>query len=171
VGTYAIQIAKIRGARVTTTCSTGNVKLCGDLGADEIIDYRTADVIGMLKEKGRIFDTIVDNVGDPNLASQSSAILKKGGLYVQVGVGSSLSPTVMISTLGRLLWPGGNKYQFIQMKSETALFDQLGHWMKEGKLQPVIDEEFQFENVPKAFEKLRAGHARGKIVIHVNDKV
>lgn len=63
VGTFGIQFAKAIGCHVTTTCSTPNVQLCKDLGADEVIDYKTTDITQALKAKGAAFSLAVDNVG------------------------------------------------------------------------------------------------------------
>src|SRR5215469_5435357 len=58
VGTMAVQIAKALGAEVTGVCGTRNLELVASLGADEVIDYTTAD----LTRSPRRFDVIVDNV-------------------------------------------------------------------------------------------------------------
>jgi NADPH:quinone reductase-like Zn-dependent oxidoreductase len=44
---------------------------------------------------------------------------------------------------------------------------QIGEWMKEGKVKSVIDSKFSYEDVPKAFERLKTGRTKGKIVIDV----
>ncbi|KAI1374928.1 zinc-binding oxidoreductase [Hypoxylon crocopeplum] len=169
VGSYAVQFAKILSAKVTTTCSTVNVELCQALGADEVIDYKKTDVINALKEGGQVYDLVVDNVGDPNLAKQRGTILKPGGAFVQVGVGKVNVPD-MIAIFSRMVLPSSTSYRFIQMKNDAAFFTHIGKWMAEGKARAVIDEAFEFEDVPKAYEKLRTGRAKGKIIIHVEKK-
>lgn len=52
-GCYGIQIAKARGCYVTTTCSTANVELCKSLGADEVIDYKSQNILETLVKSGR----------------------------------------------------------------------------------------------------------------------
>ncbi len=79
VGTFAIQIAKAFGAHVTAVCSTLNVDLCRELGADEVIDYKSTD----FAKTGNQFDIILDAVGKINKSS-SRPVLKPGGRYVTV---------------------------------------------------------------------------------------
>ncbi|KAI1501533.1 zinc-binding oxidoreductase [Biscogniauxia marginata] len=166
VGTYAVQFANVLSAEVTATCSTANVELCRALGARDVIDYKNQDVITTLKERGQIYDLVVDNVGDTNLYSQCGTFLKKNGVFVQVGV-ASLNASDLFSTYKRVILPGGHSCQFIQMKSDSAYFSQIGEWISEGKVRPVIDEVFEFDDVPEAYKKLRTGHAKGKIIVHV----
>ena len=79
VGTYAIQIAKYFGARVTAVCSTGNLSLVRSLGADIVIDY-TKKQIGELEDS---FDIVMDAVGKINQAD-CRFILKKNGIFCSV---------------------------------------------------------------------------------------
>merc|ERR1719238_545022 len=60
-GIFGIQIAKALGCHVTTSCSGANVELCKGLGADEVLDYKSVDVVTALKEKGQVFSLVVDN--------------------------------------------------------------------------------------------------------------
>ncbi|KAI1491745.1 zinc-binding oxidoreductase [Biscogniauxia mediterranea] len=166
VGTYAVQFATALSAEVTASCSTANVELCRALGAREVIDYKAQDVVAALKEKGQIYDLVVDNVGDPGLYAQCAAFLKKNGAYMQVGI-SSLSMSNLLSAYKNMIIAGSRSYRFLSMRSETAWFTQIGKWMAEGKVRPVIDEAFEFDDVVEAYKKLRTGHAKGKIIVHV----
>lgn len=168
VGTYTIQFAKALSARVTASCSARNAELCKSLGADEIIDYTETDVITVLKEQGQIYDLVIDNVGNLDLSRQSPAFMKKGATFMQVGI-ESVNARDILTVFGKMFWPG-SILRFIQMKNEAAYFTQIGKWMTEGKVRAVIDEAFEFEDVPKAYEKLKTGRARGKIIVHVGNK-
>ncbi|KAI0900083.1 zinc-binding oxidoreductase [Annulohypoxylon nitens] len=168
VGSFAIQFAKALSADVTTTCSTTNVELCRTLGADHVIDYKKTDVLKALIESGQVFDLAVDNVGDPSLSQNSKSFLKEGGSFMQVGI--SVRASDIVTTFAKMLWPSNISYRFIQMKNDSPFFSQIGQWMAEGKVRPVIDEAFAFEDAPKAYEKLRTGRAKGKIIIHVENK-
>lgn len=167
-GLFAIQIAKQMGCHVTTTCSTRNVELCRGLGADEVIDYTAEkDLVATLKERGVVFDHILDHIGLPSeLYFQSHHFLRSGGVFVQVGA-STLSTFV-----GRAGWPsflggGKRKYVIFMFKNIREHVVKLGEWMQKGVLKVQIDSEYEFEDAVKAFEKLRSGRARGKIVVHV----
>jgi NADPH:quinone reductase-like Zn-dependent oxidoreductase len=88
VGIYGIQIAKAIGCSVTTTRSGGNIDLCKSLGADEVMDYRTRNIVETLKAGSKRYDLIVDNVFmDPQLYWSCHEYLKPEGRYVTI-VGS-----------------------------------------------------------------------------------
>ena len=116
VGVFAIQIAKIKGCRVTTTCSTVNVELCRQLGADEVIDYKKTDVSKELITKGLVFSLVVDNVGAPDdLYPAANEYLKMDGKFIQVGAAISLGGTWKIASrmmLPSMLGGGQRKYEF-----------------------------------------------------------
>jgi NADPH:quinone reductase-like Zn-dependent oxidoreductase len=79
VGTFAVQLARQLGARVTGVCSTANVELVGSLGVDEVLDYTKDDFVGC----GRVFDVVFDAVGKCS-AARAKAVLEKGGRYLSV---------------------------------------------------------------------------------------
>lgn len=173
-GTFGVQIAKAVGCHVTTSCSTRNIQLCMDLGADEVIDYKSTDLVKELRAKAQGFSLIVDNVGSPyGLYEDSHHYLKEGGRYVQVGVANSLSGLYSLFT--RSLWPsflgGGRRpFSFILVVNKYNDFAQIAQWMKEGKVRAVIDTVFEFEEGNKSFEILKSGRARGKIVVRVTKR-
>lgn len=166
VGTFAVQFAKALSAEVVTTCSAANTQLCRDLGADRVIDYTAEDVTATLAREGCTFDLVIDNVGDPDFLDKSVALLQKGGTFMQVGV-PTLNITNVLKSFGRMILPGSYSYRFIQMKNSSAFFSQIGTLMAEGRVKAVIGEQFDFEQVPQAYARLRTGRARGKIIIHV----
>ncbi|KAK9413466.1 putative Chaperonin 10-like protein [Seiridium unicorne] len=171
-GTFGIQIAKILGCHVTTSCSGRNVELCKSLGADEVIDYTKEDVVKILKSKGTVFKVAVDNVGSspPNLYSAADHYLLPEGKFVQVGGGQSLrgmKSTAFRTVLPSFLGGGKRSWQFMVLTNDQDDRAKIGEWMKEGKVKAVIDETFNFEQAPKAFEKLKTGRSRGNIVIRV----
>jgi len=159
VGTFAIQIGKILGCHVTVSCSGGNAALCESLGADEVIDYKSVDVIETLTAKGEVFALVVDLVGSPaGLYKASNSFLMPTGKYVQVGSDMSLAATSTI--VGNFFTPrffggGSRKYEFFSVKQSYDDILQLGKWMRDGKLRAVIDSTFEFEDARKAIEKLK----------------
>ncbi|OQD76611.1 hypothetical protein PENDEC_c004G02322 [Penicillium decumbens] len=169
-GVFAIQIAKQRGCRVTTTCSTRNMELCLRLGADEVIDYTAeADIVAKLRQRKVVFDCIVDHIGLPStLYYQCHHFLKENGVFVQVGASS------LTTFIGRIGWPsflggGQRKYKIVMVKNNQRQLVQLGEWLQDGTIQIQLDSVYEFHDAKKAFEKLRSGRARGKIVVHVSD--
>lgn len=170
-GIIGLQIAKALGCHVTTTCSTPNIELCKSSGADEVIDYKCTDIIQALTAKGKVFDLTVDNIGTPtNLYRASTAFMAPSAHFSQVGATPSLSGSATIgSNMLRPGFLGGGKakYQVVMGKASRDGLTQLGEWMKEGKVKPVIDEVFEWEDAAKAYEKLKGGRTRGKIVVKV----
>lgn len=170
-GVFGIQIAKAVGCHVTTTCSTANVDFCKSLGADEVVDYKKGSVIEALKTSGHNFDHVVDNIGaDPNLYWRCHEFMQPKAVYIMVGGSPSLGN--IAASLKRKLLPsafGGGKrpVEGIFAKPVPEDLEQIGTWMKEGKVKAVIDQMFSFEEAPKAFEKLKGGRSRGKVVVDV----
>ncbi|KAL8894844.1 MAG: hypothetical protein Q9192_004007 [Flavoplaca navasiana] len=172
-GVFIIQIAKAVGCHVTTTCSTPNVDFCKEMGADEVVDYKKEKVLDVIlfKAKERRYDHVVDNVGsDEELALRCHEFMRSDGTMVIVGGEPSLK--AISQMMKRKLLPGflggpkGNVVGFWPDQKPEDL-QQIAEWMKEGKVKAVVDTKFQFEEAPKAFEKLKTGRARGKIVVDV----
>ncbi|KAH6708943.1 putative oxidoreductase [Leptodontidium sp. MPI-SDFR-AT-0119] len=149
VGTFAIQFAKAHGCRVTVSCSTTKVDLCKELGADEVIDYRSVDLVSTLKGKGKA----------------SNDFLTNGATFVMVpgGVSGALIKTLSKNMLCPSMLGGGKaKFKPYFAKSNRAAFQQISEWMAAGKVRTVIDSVFEFENMPKAIERIKSGRSTGK---------
>jgi NADPH:quinone reductase-like Zn-dependent oxidoreductase len=171
-GVAAIQIAKILGYHVTVSTSSRNAELVRSLGADTVLDYTTAPIIRQLKDSGAVFDLILDNVGAPaNLYRVCTPFLRPEGKFIQVGLDMNLAGVWQLATnniLSALSW-GKRQFIFVDAKANRAIFEQLAIWMEQGKLRAVIDSTFEFGEVPKAYQKLKVGRARGKIVVHIKE--
>ncbi|KAL6720885.1 hypothetical protein ACLMJK_002810 [Lecanora helva] len=170
-GAFGIQIAKAVGCHVTTTCSTPNVGLCQSLGADKVVDYKAGSVLEALKSSGIKFDHAVDNVSsDKDLIWQCHEFLKPKALYVTVGGQPSLAD--LADLLKRKLWPGflggikGNVVGFWPNPNPEEL-QKIGEWIQDGTIKPLIDHKFPFDQAPQAFERLKTGRAKGKVVVDV----
>ncbi|KAJ5089732.1 Polyketide synthase enoylreductase [Penicillium argentinense] len=167
-GLYAIQIAKHMGCHVTVTCSTKNVELCYRMGADDVIDYTAEeDLVAGLQRRGVVYDHVLDHIGLPSpLYYQSHHFLKPDGVFVQVGASS------IFTFAGRVGWPsllggGKRKYVIFFFKNTGEHLAKLGKMMEEGSLKTQVDSTYEFEDAVQAFERLRSGRARGKIIVHV----
>ncbi|KAF7523853.1 hypothetical protein PCG10_006381 [Penicillium crustosum] len=167
-GIFAIQIAKEMGCHVTTTCSTKNVEFVRGLGADEVIDYSVEeDLIATLRNRGVVFDHIVDHIGYPApMYRESHHFLAAGKTFVQVGASG------VGTFVDRLIWPsflGGGKRKYVVFFFKNTREDlvKMGEWVQKGAVKIQLDTAYEFEDAVKAFEKLRSVRARGKIVVHV----
>ncbi|OKL61445.1 hypothetical protein UA08_03270 [Talaromyces atroroseus] len=167
VGTYAIQIAKALGCQVTATCSTRNIELVKDLGADEVIDYTAVDLVQYLRKQGPLYHLALDMIGKPDeLYRESHNFLLPGKAFAQVGNESHLSTAGRFVT-PRILGGGQRPYQLVFFKNRHGDLEEVGELIREGKVKPVIDGVYEFDDAIKAFERLRSHRARGKIVIKV----
>ncbi|KAF9729753.1 hypothetical protein PMIN06_005589 [Paraphaeosphaeria minitans] len=174
-GTFGIQIAKALGCHVTTSCSAANMELCKNLGADEVIDYKTMDLVETLKKKGQVFSLVVDNVGMPsNLYGLCHHFVVHHGHYTQVG--ADIGVASAFQHAGNMFLPGflgggRRKYQFLSLKPNHEQLAQIGKWIDEGKVKPVIDSTWEYDDAPRAFERLKTQRAKGKVIVHVKKNI
>lgn len=139
VGTNAVQIARHHfGANVTGVCSTANLALVRSLGADEVIDYTQED----FTEQAQRYDVIFDAVGKLD-AQHGKRALKPGGVYLNVHKDSG----------------SGEK---------QAELLELVDLLSVGKLKPVIDRCYPFEQIVSAHHYVDKGHKKGNVVITVS---
>lgn len=162
VGTYALQLAKFYGVRVSAVCSARNAKQSLDLGAGEVIDYAQTDFTRLDKR----FDLVVAVNGKRSLRSYYK-MLKPGGRYVMVG--GALSQVFQALLLGWLFSFGSRKVKALSFKPRRDDLLFLARLMNEGHLRAIIDRHYPLEETAAAFTYLREGHARGKVVITVNN--
>lgn len=172
VGTFTLQIAKVLGCNVTTSCSGPNVDLCKSLGADDVIDYRTTDLVQELTRRSTQFDLLVDNVnvGGSPLFWAAHNYLKPEGKYVTIA--GDVSPSKIWSLLQMFLlpaWLGGGQRtpKFVMCASSAEQYAQLAQWMQEGKLKTVVEETYDMERAGEAFARSKSGRARGKVIVKV----
>lgn len=185
VGTFTVQMAKhaFGCESVVASCSGANVELVKSLGADEVIDYRSQNVVEALQDwskrnGGQQFDVIIDNVGTPEIYWPCHNYLKpgsEGGRYVLVGLGAGIKGVMDLTQMTLLPgFLGGGKRPFGMMFLMGVPADQrelAGKWMVEGKVKTVIEDgnKFELQDIQKAFEKLKGGRTRGKISVQVTE--
>ncbi|KAF1998504.1 GroES-like protein [Amniculicola lignicola CBS 123094] len=172
-GTFGIQIAKILGAHVTTTCSGANVELCKSLGADDVLDYTKVDINAELTQMGKVFDLVVDNIGhSTTLYKASNAFLKPKGKFIQVSVDMGLGGIAQLAKnmlLPRYLGGGKRKFETYMMVVKKEPLEEIAGWMKEGRLRTVVEKVYGFEELPAAVERLKTGRVKGKVLVRVKD--
>ncbi|KAF2669622.1 NAD(P)-binding protein [Microthyrium microscopicum] len=171
-GTFGIQLARILGCTVTAICSGPNVELCKSLGADNVIDYKSTDVIEELKKDGLQYDLIVDNVTMAGpIYSNSHHYLETTGKYVTIAGGPDTSSLIGIAKMmAQPTWLGGGqrKAAFVGRKADSEELVKLAGWIKDGKLKPFIEKVYSLDQAGDAFERMKTGRTRGKLVIQVS---
>ena len=161
VGTFAVQIAKAFGAEVTAVCSTSKVELVRSLGADHVIDYTQAD----FTQNGQQYDLILAANGYQPLSAYQRALSPQGH-YVMTGGSTAQMFEAML--LGP--WRSRNSSQkmgniLAKPTQKDLIF--MGQLIEAGKVTPVIDRRYPLRDVADAIRYLEAGHAKGKVVIAV----
>jgi len=167
VGTFAVQIAKSFGARVTGVCSSRNLDLVRSLGAAHVVDYTKED---FTKSEER-YDAILDNVGNRAL-SECRRVLKPKGIYVLIGGGGPNEQGFIgpFLSLARMFVTSPFVSQQLRMMIAELTpedLERLRDLTESGKLTPVIDRTYPLTELPAALRYLEEGHARGKVVITV----
>jgi NADPH:quinone reductase-like Zn-dependent oxidoreductase len=160
VGTFAVQIAKTLGAEVTGVCSTRNADLVRSLGADHIIDYTKED----FTEGGQRFDLILDQVANRSLSDCRRA-LKSNGTHIPNSGNGGLGYVVKAFAVSLFVRKQGRPYVSSPNNADLLVLKEL---IESDKLIPVIDRSFPLSETREAFRYLNGGHARGKVVIIVN---
>jgi NADPH:quinone reductase-like Zn-dependent oxidoreductase len=163
VGTFAVQIAKVLGGKVTGVCSTKNLDLVRSLGADQVIDYTRED----FTTAGRRYDMIFDVAGNHSLSAYKRA-LKPNGTIVLAGQTGRREHSIFPLLKARLLAPlvRYRLRSFIAKRKKEDL-NTLKEYLETGKIAPVIDRTYALRQVPEAMRYIGTLHARGKVVITV----
>jgi NADPH:quinone reductase-like Zn-dependent oxidoreductase len=152
VGVFAVQLARLAGARVIGTASARNRDFLRELGANEVIDYTTT----RFEEVVHDVDMVLDMVGGDTL-ERSWMVVKPGGVLVSVA--SPPSPEQAKAHGVRAVW-------FIVEPNRDQLI-QIGALIDTGQIRPIIDTVFPLSQARQAYEQGAKGHTRGKIVLRV----
>ena len=165
VGTYAVQLAKAFGAKVTGVASTGKVDLVRSIGADEVIDYTRED----FADGRQRYDLILDIGGNSRLSRLRRALTPKGTLVIAggegarwTGVGRQLRALVLSLAVPQRL----TMYVSSTNKRQADL-EALRQQIEAGQLTPVVGKTYPLAEVPTAIRHLEGGHAQGKIAITI----
>jgi NADPH:quinone reductase-like Zn-dependent oxidoreductase len=165
VGTFAVQLAKAFGAEVTAVCSTRNVELMHDLGADHVVDYTRHDFTE------RRYDVVFDLVANRSLTDLRRALTPAGTLVLSGGG---------VSSGGSLVGPMGllvkAKLSARFVRQRVALLTEvpnaenlaaLRELIESGAVTPVIDRTYPLPEAVAAIRYVEIEHARAKVVVTV----
>jgi alcohol dehydrogenase len=176
VGTIAIQIAKYFGATVATTTSSTNIDLVKSQGADVVVDYKKENFETSLKD----YDLVL-NSQDEKTLEKSLQILKPGGKIISISgppdtnfakeSGLSWFMKIVMYFLSHKIKKASSKknveYAFLFMKANGKQLSEIASLVQAGKIKPVIDKIYPFNQTNDALAYVVEGRAKGKVVIKI----
>jgi NADPH:quinone reductase-like Zn-dependent oxidoreductase len=159
IGSAAVQLLQHFGAVVTAVCNTKNVGLVKSLGADTVIDYQTQD---FTKTEDR-FEFIFDAVGKSSFG-QCKPLLTEKGIYISTELGKNGEN--IIFALSTPLW-GGKRLLFPipSITKQDVLF--LKELVEKGEYKPVIDRQYNLDQIVEAYKYVESGQKTGNVVIKI----
>lgn len=155
VGSFAIQIAKLRGARVIATASSANQDLLKQLGADVAIDYTKQKFEDIAKD----VDCVLDPIGRDTLV-RSYAVVKKGG--------------IILALVGQVDPMELKKHEIraagISVKPDAKDLSEIAALIDAGKIKPIITQIRPLNEAVAAEQQAGTHHTRGKVVLRIADE-
>jgi NADPH:quinone reductase-like Zn-dependent oxidoreductase len=165
VGSYAVQLAKALGARVTGVASTAKLDLVRALGADEVLDYTRDDYADGTQR----YDLILDIAGNPGLARLRRALTPEGTAVIVGGEDGGNLTGGMNRQLRAMLVSRfvGQRLAWFIAKQRASDLERLTAFIEAGQVTPSIDRTYPLDRVPEAMRHLEAGQVRGKVAITI----
>jgi NADPH:quinone reductase-like Zn-dependent oxidoreductase len=155
VGSFAIQIAKARGARVIATASTAHQQLLKQLGVDQAIDYTTTKFEDVVKDVD-----VVLNCVRADALSRSYGVVKKGGIIVSITDEPDQNECARRGIRGTRM--GAHP--------DSRVLEELTKLIEAGKMKPIVSQTFPLAEANKAHEQIETHHTLGKIVLKVAEE-
>jgi NADPH:quinone reductase-like Zn-dependent oxidoreductase len=152
VGTFAVQLARWKGAYVIGTASKANHDFVKELGANEVIDYQTTRFEDAVRDVDVVLDTVAGETRD-----RSWQVLKKGG--------------ILVSILGQPSQEDANKQGVraagVFVQPHPAQLAELAALADAGTIRPIIETVLPLAEAARAHEMNESLHTHGKIVLRV----
>ena len=154
VGSFAVQIAKARGARVIATASTTNQDLLKQLGTDVAVDYTNTRFEDVAKD----VDAVLDPIGKETLA-HSYGVVKKGGIVMSLVAGPDPDE----------LKKRGIRGAGISVHPDAEDLAEIAQLIDAGKIKPVVTQVLPLSEAIRAEQQAATHHTRGKVVLRIAD--
>jgi NADPH:quinone reductase-like Zn-dependent oxidoreductase len=176
IGTFAIQLAKHLGAKVATTTSSGNVDLVRSLGADEVIDYKKQEFDDVLQD----YDVVLGTVRGDGIEKSLRILKPRSSVVSLIGPpdaafararGMNFFMTFVFGLIsGKIIRQAkkrGIEYSFLFVHPDGHQLAEIGELLVAGRIHPVIDKVFPFDQAQEALAYLEKGRAKGKVVVQM----
>jgi NADPH2:quinone reductase len=171
VGTTAIELGKLMGAKVIAAASSEEkLELCRKLGADEVINYSEVSVKDAVKELtgGKGVDVVYDPVGG-DYAEPAIRSMAWNGRYLVIGFASGPIPKIPLNlallkgcSIVGVFW---GRFTGEEPEENVQNINELWEMFEAGKISPVVTDSFPFEQYEDAFNCLIERRARGKVIM------
>jgi NADPH:quinone reductase-like Zn-dependent oxidoreductase len=155
VGSFAIQIAKARGARVIATASTANQDLLKQLGADVAVDYTKTKFEDFAKD----VDAVLDPVGRETLA-RSYGVVKKRGILMSLVARPDPAE----------IKKHGIRGAGISVHPDAEDLGEIAQLIDAGKIKPIVTQVLPLNQAIAAQQQAATHHTRGKVVLRIADE-
>jgi NADPH:quinone reductase-like Zn-dependent oxidoreductase len=152
VGTFAVQLAHWKGARVLGTCSAANSEYVRSLGADQAIDYQATRFEAVAKE----VDLVLDLVGGET-QRRSFGVLKPGGYLISTVQAPPPEEAARHNVHAMMM----------RMQPSTKGLIQLSELLDTGSIRTVVTHTWPLARAQEAWRQIMSGHTRGKLVLEV----
>ena len=155
VGSFAVQLARWKGAQVIGTTGAANVDFVRSLGAETVVDYTSTPLEQVVHD----VDLVLDTVGGQALASAWS-VIKRGGMLISIA-GQPSQEIARESGIRALFFSGG--------RPSSERLRTIAQMIEEGHVKVTLARIFPLREANLAHELSQSGHGRGRIVLHIAD--
>lgn len=164
VGTFAVQLAALRGAEVWATCAERSARLVEHLGAVRTLDHRRSPLTDLPAAQ---FDAVIDIAGGIPLRDLQRLVTPGGSVVLVTGDGGHvLGPVPRMLKAALLSIGSSRRIHPLAATPRPEILAKLLELTAEGRITPVIEREYGFDEASAALGHLEAGHTVGKVVVH-----
>jgi len=173
VGHVAIQLAKRQGARVIATVGLDDkAALARNLGADEVVDYRSVDFVKAVNDltAGAGADVVFDTVGPAVFRQSIGCTAHFGDLVTLLDIGDTALGEARMRNLRigfELMLTPMLRSLHAARDRQVEILARCGEWIEQGKLRIHVTRVFPLAEAASAHEAIEAGHTTGKLVLRI----
>jgi NADPH:quinone reductase-like Zn-dependent oxidoreductase len=152
VGSFAVQLAKWKGAHIIATASKSNEQFVRELGASEVLDHNEAGYLSAVNPVDLVFDTY-----GGEQQRKLAGIVREGGRYIST-----------VGIIDQLMFEEKNVHaQSMFAQSLPEDLDELARLSNDGTIRTIISKTFSLDEAKQAHIEGRKGHTRGKMIIKI----